>query len=141
MSIILRVDGLLGNMAGTVYGGQVICKRVVCLCAGDIRWFAGYIKVRPRMPPSLHIHQLKPTDALFEDINVLLIAVASLATAATLRVDGKAVFGAGDYVTIEGEVVEGICCAQPQGLPILLQCRLKGPQVEPQLPRIGLPEI
>jgi hypothetical protein len=54
------------------------------------------------MPPSLHIHQLKPTDALFEDINVLLIAVASLATAATLRVDGKAVFGAGDYVTIEG---------------------------------------
>lgn len=54
------------------------------------------------MPPSLHIHQLKPTDALFEDINVLLIALASLATAATLRVDGKAKFGAGDYVTIEG---------------------------------------
>jgi hypothetical protein len=24
MSIILRVDGLLGNLAGTVYGGQVI---------------------------------------------------------------------------------------------------------------------
>jgi hypothetical protein len=23
MSIILRVDGLLGNLAGTVYGGQV----------------------------------------------------------------------------------------------------------------------
>ena len=54
------------------------------------------------MPPSPRIHHLKPTDALFEDINVLLIAVASLATAATLRVDGKAEFGAGDYVTIEG---------------------------------------
>jgi hypothetical protein len=24
MSIILRVDGLLGNLAGTVYGGQVM---------------------------------------------------------------------------------------------------------------------
>ena len=58
--------------------------------------------VRPRMPPSLHIHHLKPADALFEDINVLLIAIASLATAATLRVDGKAAFDTGDYVTIEG---------------------------------------
>ena len=37
-----------------------------------------------------------------------------------------------DYVTIEGEVVVGIGCAQPQCLTVLLQCRLKGPQVEPQ---------
>jgi hypothetical protein len=54
------------------------------------------------MQPATVVHQLKPTDALFDDVNVLLIAIASLATAATLRTDGRADFNAGDYATIEG---------------------------------------
>ena len=54
------------------------------------------------MQPTCVVHQLKPIDALFDDVNVLLIAIASLATAATVRVDGKADFNSGDYVTIEG---------------------------------------
>jgi hypothetical protein len=32
MSIILRVDGLLGKMTGTVYGGQVTSR---CLVQGE----------------------------------------------------------------------------------------------------------
>ena len=30
MSVIFQVDGLLGKMAGTVYGGQVTCGLVIC---------------------------------------------------------------------------------------------------------------
>jgi hypothetical protein len=36
MSIILRVDGLLGNLAGTVYGGQVSEKSLENVAAWAI---------------------------------------------------------------------------------------------------------
>ena len=54
------------------------------------------------MSSAAHTHRLTPTHALFEDVNVLLIALASLATAASIHVDGKAKFSAGEYLTIEG---------------------------------------
>ncbi|CAN5320548.1 hypothetical protein BH11PSE10_BH11PSE10_13760 [soil metagenome] len=54
------------------------------------------------MPLSSVIYRLTAQHTLYEDVNVLLIAIAGLATAATVHVDGKANFNAGDYVTIEG---------------------------------------
>ena len=54
------------------------------------------------MPSFPTVYRLTPTHLLFEDVNVLLIAVASLATAASVHVDGYANFNSGEYLTIEG---------------------------------------
>ena len=54
------------------------------------------------MSQSPQVYPLTSKHALFEDVNVLLVSLASLATAASVHVDGKANFNAGDYLTIEG---------------------------------------
>jgi hypothetical protein len=68
---------------------------------------AGYLYVRPRMRPSAtSTYHLTPTDGIFGDVNVILIAVASLATAAAYHVEGHAKFDPGDYLTVEGRHLE-----------------------------------
>lgn len=54
------------------------------------------------MSLSPQIYRLTSPNVLFEDVNVLLISLASLATAASVHVDGIVCFNAGDYLTIEG---------------------------------------
>lgn len=47
------------------------------------------------------IHRLTPETFAYEEVNTLLMAIASLVTASCYRVDGHARFNPGDYATIE----------------------------------------
>lgn len=65
------------------------------------------MSARPRMqPPATITYYLKPSDGVFDDVNLVLIALASLATASSYQVDGVANFAPGDYLTIEGRHME-----------------------------------
>jgi hypothetical protein len=57
-------------------------------------------------PPSICAYVLRPSDGAFDDVNLILISLASLATASSYHVEGTANFAPGDYLTIEGRHIE-----------------------------------